>query len=58
MHPFLNVAEKAVIKAGKIIVSSLDHLNRLKVTEKTANDYLTFFSMLTRDFNKGKLAMS
>ncbi len=41
MHPLLNIALEAANKAGKIIIQSMDRLDRIKVEEKSKNDFVT-----------------
>ena len=41
MNGMLNIAVRAARKAGDIIVRSCDRLDKLKVTVKSANDYVT-----------------
>lgn len=41
MHPFLNIADRAARSAGKIIVSALERLDTLTLTEKQHNDFVT-----------------
>ena len=41
MHPFVNTGIKAARKAGRIILSSLDKIEQISITEKGLNDYAT-----------------
>lgn len=41
MHPFVNIATDAARRAGNIITRSVDFSDRLQITEKTANDFVT-----------------
>lgn len=41
MHPMLNIAVRAARSAGNIITRSLNQLDTLTVTEKSANDYVS-----------------
>ncbi len=41
MHPILNTAVKAARRAGTLIVRYVDHTDRLQVTEKGRNDFVT-----------------
>ena len=40
-HPLLNIAEKAAIEAGRIILRGLDRLDRLTIDKKSKNDFVT-----------------
>ena len=41
MHPTLNIAIRAARSAGNIIVRSMDQIDRLNVTSKAENDFVT-----------------
>jgi myo-inositol-1(or 4)-monophosphatase len=41
MHPMLNIAVKAAIRAGKLIYRAADNLDHLTVTKKTHADYVS-----------------
>lgn len=41
MHPILNIAVRAARRAGNIIIRSVDQLDRLTVTEKSSNDFVS-----------------
>jgi len=41
MHPTLNIAVRAARNAGNIIVRAMDHIERLSITEKSENDFVT-----------------
>ena len=41
MHPILNIAVRAARRAGNVIIRSVDQLDRLTVTEKASNDFVT-----------------
>ena len=41
MHPLVNIGVKAARKAGRIILQSLDQLDKVQVVEKGLNDYVT-----------------
>ncbi|NOZ54939.1 MAG: inositol-1-monophosphatase [Gammaproteobacteria bacterium] len=41
MHPMLNIAIRAARNAGNIIVRSMDHIDRLHITVKAENDFVT-----------------
>lgn len=41
MHPFLNIANKAVRRAGRLAVQFLDHLDTLDIQEKGRLDFVT-----------------
>ncbi|MDQ2994497.1 MAG: inositol-1-monophosphatase [Pseudomonadota bacterium] len=41
MHPLVTIAENAARSAGQIIVRAADRLDRVTVTEKSANDFVT-----------------
>lgn len=49
MHPFVNIALKAAYQAGKIIVNSLDNLNKLSSREKYPNDFVTNIDLLVEE---------
>ena len=40
MHPLLNIAIQAARQASKHILRGFDQLDRVKITEKSANDFL------------------
>ncbi|EKD55439.1 MAG: myo-inositol-1(or 4)-monophosphatase [uncultured bacterium] len=40
-EPFLNIAIQAARAAGNIIIRALDRLDKVKITEKQPNDYVT-----------------
>lgn len=41
MHPIVNIAVRAARRAGNLIASAVDQVDRLDVTEKSHNDYVT-----------------
>lgn len=41
MHPLMNIAIKAVRNASKIILRATDRLDKIKVSEKQQNDFVT-----------------
>jgi myo-inositol-1(or 4)-monophosphatase len=41
MHPMLNIAVRAARQAGNIIARSADHVDRLTVTSKSQNDFVS-----------------
>jgi myo-inositol-1(or 4)-monophosphatase len=41
MHPFLNTASKAAFKAGELMVQALDHIDHIKIQEKSTNNFVT-----------------
>lgn len=41
MHPMLNIAVRAARNAGNIIVRAMEHTDRLNITEKSENDFVT-----------------
>ena len=41
MHPTLNIAVRAARNAGNIIVRALEHIDRLTITTKSENDFVT-----------------
>lgn len=41
MHPMLNIAIRAARRAGNLISSAIDQVDRLDVTEKATNDFVT-----------------
>ncbi|MFI4962641.1 MAG: inositol monophosphatase family protein [Legionellales bacterium] len=41
MEPLLNIAVSAARQAGDIIIRHLEQIDRLKITEKSANDYFS-----------------
>ena len=41
MHPTLNIAVRAARNAGNIIVRAMEHVDRLNITEKSENDFVT-----------------
>lgn len=41
MHPILNIATSAARKAGDLIIRSTERLDKLKVMEKSHNDFVT-----------------
>jgi len=41
MHPMLNIAIRAARSAGNIIVRSMEHIDRLRITVKAENDFVT-----------------
>jgi myo-inositol-1(or 4)-monophosphatase len=41
MHPTLNIAVRAARNAGNIIVRAMEHIERLNITEKSENDFVT-----------------
>jgi len=41
MHPLVNIATKAALKAGRMIFQETDHLDKVKVAEKGPNDFVT-----------------
>jgi myo-inositol-1(or 4)-monophosphatase len=41
MHPILNIAVRAARRAGNIIIRSVDQLDRLTITEKASNDFVS-----------------
>ncbi len=49
MHPILNTAVKAARRAGNLIVRYVDHVDRLDVTEKGRNDFVSEVDRLAED---------
>ncbi|MGD8639204.1 MAG: inositol-1-monophosphatase [Gammaproteobacteria bacterium] len=41
MHPILNIAVRAARNAGNIVVRAMDHIDRLNVKTKSANDFVS-----------------
>ncbi|MBL1278138.1 MAG: inositol-1-monophosphatase [Ectothiorhodospiraceae bacterium] len=41
MHPIVNIAVRAARRAGNLIASAVDQVDRLDVTEKSHNDFVT-----------------
>jgi myo-inositol-1(or 4)-monophosphatase len=41
MHPLVNIAVSAARQAGRIIIHSMDHMDKVKTTEKGPNDFVT-----------------
>lgn len=41
MHPLLTIAKRAAFAAGDIIVKSFEQINRIEVSEKAPNDYVS-----------------
>lgn len=41
MHPMLNIAIRAARRAGNLISSAIDQVDRLDVTEKSSNDFVS-----------------
>jgi myo-inositol-1(or 4)-monophosphatase len=41
VHPIINIATDAARQAGKIILQNLDRLDRVRVSEKSANNFVT-----------------
>ncbi len=41
MHPMLNIAVRAARNAGNIIVRAMEHIDRLNITTKSENDFVT-----------------
>jgi myo-inositol-1(or 4)-monophosphatase len=41
MHPFITIATRAARCAGRTIVSALDRLDQIKISEKEHNDFVT-----------------
>lgn len=41
MHPTLNIAVRAARNAGNIIVRAMEHVDRLNITTKSQNDFVT-----------------
>jgi myo-inositol-1(or 4)-monophosphatase len=41
MHPFITIAIRAARSAGRTIVSALDRLDQVKISEKSHNDFVT-----------------
>ena len=41
MHPMLNIAIRAARRAGNLISNAMDQVDRLDVTEKATNDFVT-----------------
>ncbi len=41
MHAFVNMALRAARRAGQLMVQSMDHLEGLKIEEKSRNDYVS-----------------
>ncbi len=40
-HPYVNIAIEAALSAGRIIIQHFDHLDRLKLTEKSKHDFVS-----------------
>jgi myo-inositol-1(or 4)-monophosphatase len=41
MHPIVNIAVRAARRAGNLIANSVDQVDRLTITEKATNDFVT-----------------
>ena len=41
MHPIVNIAVRAARRAGNLIASAVDQVDRLEITEKASNDFVT-----------------
>jgi myo-inositol-1(or 4)-monophosphatase len=41
MHPIVNIAVRAARRAGNLIASTVDQVDRLSITEKASNDFVT-----------------
>ncbi|MCF6256955.1 MAG: inositol-1-monophosphatase [Gammaproteobacteria bacterium] len=41
MHPIVNIAVRAARRAGNLIASAVEQVDRLDITEKTSNDFVT-----------------
>jgi myo-inositol-1(or 4)-monophosphatase len=41
MHPIVNIAVRAARRAGNLIANSVDQIDRLTITEKSTNDFVT-----------------
>lgn len=41
MHPIVNIAVRAARRAGNLIANSVDQVDRLDITEKSTNDFVT-----------------
>ena len=40
-HPLINIATNAAVRAGRMMLTAVDRLATLTITEKHANDYVT-----------------
>lgn len=40
-HPYVNIAIEAALAAGKVILQHFDHLDRIKLTEKSQHDFVS-----------------
>ena len=40
-HPTLNIAIRAARRAGNLISNAMDQVDRLEITEKASNDFVT-----------------
>ena len=50
MHPFVNTAINTCIKAGNIIIRSLDNIEKINVKEKSENDFVTNIDLLVEEY--------
>ncbi|MCX7124574.1 MAG: inositol monophosphatase, partial [Gammaproteobacteria bacterium] len=41
MHPMLNIAIQAARQASKIMLRALDQMDKIEITEKSSNDFVT-----------------
>ena len=41
MHPIVNIAVRAGRRAGNLIANAMDQVDRLDITEKASNDFVT-----------------
>src|SRR3990167_8939218 len=49
MHPMLNIATNAARAASKIILRFMDQMDKVDITEKSLNDYVTQVDKLSEE---------
>lgn len=47
MHPFLNIAKRAALSAGTIMLRHLDRIDTVKISTKQRNDFVTEVDLLS-----------